>query len=484
MKRFLFPMLLVAVTCGVTDVFAQYSVLSKEDSFRSAERRYGHLEYFGFYASAMDSWNFTKELAPFTNLTWIHVSSADDPAAATDKIIQRLREARNVGVQAVLSIEPFLFLNERGDLRSDSEITDFLVELRAHIEYEHLLDTVAMIYPKDEPFREFVRHRNPPFYEQHITGKVYVDIHESLTHVNELIKLGFPGKPIGVILSGHKLFHPFFSIPENYDWVGFDCYANLFSSCDDRSFVQLYAQLLKFMQPHQRLIAAPETWALNETFNRADWPDVLLSRLKHHYEIALNETRFIAFIPFIWSFDAQADVPGLGLNRFGELFDDGVSNRGTVFVNYVKRIGRQIKRGSPRFPNMAYDETENIKSRPRSNIRGEIMSINNRGLLSAWAFNDALPHKNLRVRVLIRDAGGKLIHKSRPRRTFIRDSGLSQATRIGRHVVGNHGIRYLLPGEILDRHRGETLTVELVTYADGNPMEIGHIYSLDFTNTD
>ena len=133
---------------------------------------------------------------------------------------------------------------------------------------------------------------------------------------------------------------------------------------------------------------------------------------------------------------------------------------------------------------MAYDETENIKSRPRSNIRGEIMSINNRGLLSAWAFNDALPHKNLRVRVIIRDAGGKLIHKSRPRRTFIRDSGLSQTTRIGRQFVGNHGIRYLLPGEILDRHRGETLTVELVTYADGNPMEIGHIYSLDFTNTD
>ena len=143
MKKLLFSMLLLAVTCGVTDVFAQYSVLPKEDSFRSAERRYGHVKYFGFYASAMDSWNFTKESAPFTNLTWIHVGSADDPAAATDKIIQRLREARNVGVQAVLSIEPFLFLNERGDLRSDSEITDFLVELRAHIEYEHLLDTLS-----------------------------------------------------------------------------------------------------------------------------------------------------------------------------------------------------------------------------------------------------------------------------------------------------------------------------------------------------
>jgi len=484
MKKLLFSMLLLALACGVSEVFAQYSALPKEDMFRSPEKRYGHLEYFGFYASAMDSWNFTGELAPFTNLTWIHVGSADDPSAATEKIIQRLSEARDAGVQAALSIEPFLFLNERGDLRSDSEITDFLVELRAHIEYENLLDTVAMIYPKDEPFREFVRHRNPPFYKQYITGEVYLDIHESLTHVNDLIKLGFPEKPIGVILSGHKLFHKFFSIPENYDWVGFDCYANLFSSCDDRSFVQQYAQLLKFMQPHQRLMAVPETWALNETLNRADWPDVLMSRLKHHYEIALNEPRFVAFIPFIWSFDADAEVPGLGLNRFGELFDDGVSNRGTVFVNYVKRIGRQIKRGAPRFPNMAYDETEESESRPRSNIRGEIMSINRRGLLSAWAFNDALPHKNLRARVIIRDARGKLIHKSRLRRTFIRDFALSEATRIGHPFVGNHGFRYLLPGEILDRHQNQTLTVELVTYADGNPIKIGHIYSLDFTNTE
>jgi len=481
MKKLLFSMLLLALACTATGALAQYASLPKEDSFQSDERRYGHLEYFGFYASAMGSWNFTQELASFTNLTWIHVGSADNPAAAIEKIIQRLKQARDAGVQATLSIEPFLFLNERGDLRSDSEIEDFLVELRAHIEFENLLDTVAMIYPKDEPFREFVRHRDPPFHEQYITGEVYLDIHESLTHANDLIKLGFPEKPIGVILSGHNLSHRFFSIPENYDWVGFDCYANLFSSCDNRSFVQHYAQLLEFMQPHQHLMAVPETWALNETFNRADWPDVLLSRLKHHYEIALNEPRFVAFIPFIWSFDADAEVPGLGLNRFPELFDDGVSNRGTVFVNYVKSIGQQIKRGVPEFPNMAYNETEDIKYRPLSNIHGEIMSITRGGLLSAWALNDALPHKNLRVQVLIRDARGKLIHKSWPARTFIRDPELSQATRIDRQLIGHHGYRYLLPGEILDRHQGQTLKVELVTYADGSPMEIGHISSLYFT---
>jgi hypothetical protein len=84
-------------------------------------------------------------------------------------------------------------------------------------------------------------------------------------------------------------------------------------------------------------------------------------------------------VPFIWSFDAEDAVPGLGLNRFAELFDDGVDNRGTVFVDYVKRIGREIKGGVHELPNMAWDETEASASRPASNVRGEIMSVTPRG---------------------------------------------------------------------------------------------------------
>ncbi len=481
MKKLLFSLLLMSLAFAATDVLAQYATPPKEDLFRSPDRRYGHLEYFGFYASAMGNWNFTKRLSPFTNLTWIHVGSAKYQRSAIKLIIQRLKQARSVNVQATLSIEPFLFLNERGDLRPDTDIEDFLIELRAQLEFEDLLDTVAMIYPKDEPFREFVRHRDPPFHEQYITGEVYEDIHESLVHVNDLVKLVFPNKPVGVILSGHELFHNFFSIPENYDWVGFDCYANLFKSCEDRSFVQLYARLLRFMQPHQLLMAVPETWAPNKTFDRADWPDILLSRLKHHYEIALSEPRFIAFIPFIWSFDSTVEVPGLGLNRFRELFDDGVDNRGTVFVNSVKRFGQQIKYDTPGYPNMSYAQTEDIGSRPTSKIRGEIMSISSSGLLSAWAINNALPHKNLRIRIRIRDDQDVLLHQTNPTRTFIRDPELKKDKYIGRQFVGNHGYRYQIPASFRNSHKGQLLKAELVIYADGRAVEIGHIDSLSFT---
>lgn len=463
---------------GGGNALAQYANVPADQVFRTDQERYGHIEYFGFYASAMGHWNFTEELAPFTNLTWIHVGSADDEPAAIEAMLERLREARAAGVRATLSIEPLLFLNLAGDPRPDEDIEDFLVELRAHIEEEGLLDTVAMIYPKDEPFREFIRYRDPDFIEQYVTGEVYEDIHEDLVHVNELVKLVFPETPIGVILSGYDLHHRFFSIPENYDWVGFDCYENLFKSCDDRSFVEHYRRLLNYMQPHQRLIAVPEVWAQHEDRNNADWAEVLLRRFRQHYEIALNEPRFIAFVPFIWSFDADNETPGVGLNRIPEWYDDGISDQGSHFVELVEQIGRQIKTREPTFPNMAWEETEATRWRPGSAQRGEIMSITRRGLISAWAVDEALPHKNLRVRILVRDQNGRLVHKSRPERTFIDDPDLGY--RVGRALVGLHGYRYQLPGEMLARMGGHQLSVELVTYADGVGGGVGYSYLSSF----
>jgi hypothetical protein len=480
MSRFIPHILILLLSCVAGNALAQYAAVPEEDLFRSDERRYGHLQYFGFYASAMAHWNFTEELAPFTNLTWIHVGSRNDEAGAIDAMVERMLQARAAGVQAVLSIEPFVFLNERGDLRPDEDTEDFLVELRARIEYEGLLDTLLMIYPKDEPFREFVRARDPNYIEQYITGEVYEDIHDVLVHVNGLIKLVFPETPIGVILSGHNLWHRFFSIPENYDWVGFDCYDNLFRSCDDRPFTDHYIRLLDYMQPHQRLIAVPETWVQNEQLNRADWPDVLMSRFRHHYEMALNEPRFVAFVPFIWSFEAEGDVPGMGLDRFPEWFDDGVNERGTDFVDAVKAVGREIKHGGFDYPNMAWSETEETPARPASRVRGEIMSVTARGLVSAWAFDDSLPHKNLRVRVLVRDEGGRLVYKSGLERTYVRDPGLRQPGRIGRGFVGLHGYRYQIPTDVLARHGGQELEVELVTFLDGPESEIGHQFNRIF----
>ena len=168
MRRIFHYIAVVALAWMSGETMAQYASIPEADLFRTDEQRYDHLEYFGFYASAMAHWNYTEDLAPCTNLTWIHDGSAADEAGAIDAMVERMRQARDAGVQAVLSLEPFLFANKRGDLRPDVDTEGFLVELRARLESEELLDTLLMIYPKDEPFREFVRYRDPSYYEQYI----------------------------------------------------------------------------------------------------------------------------------------------------------------------------------------------------------------------------------------------------------------------------------------------------------------------------
>jgi hypothetical protein len=327
-----------------------------------------------------------------------------------------------------------------------------------------------MIYPKDEPFREFVDARDPNFYEQYVTGEVYSDVHRDLKRVNAIIKLAFPDTPIGVILSGYELHHKFFSIPENYDWVGFDCYDNLFRACDDKSFVQTYRHLLDHMQPHQQLMAVPETWATNESLHRSDWPQVLSSRLLHHYEIALNEPRFVAFIPFLWSFDAgDLQTPGLGLNQFSNLYDLGLDDAGTAFVDLVKDIGLQIKQGDQSYPDLAWDETEEHRYRSPSNLRGEVMSISRGGIVSAWAIDDALPHKSLRIRILVRDGDGQIVHKSRFLRSNVDDPGLRAPGLIDMAFTGLHGFRYPLPRNLV---AGPALESDVASELNGLQLEL------------
>jgi len=459
MRRIL---LLLLGLCAAT------AALGADGAGEGEARPHDHLEYFGFYASAMGHWNFTRDLAPFGNLTWIHHGGADDPAAAIPAIVERVREAREAGVEAVLSIEPMLFQNARGKPRPDDEIEDLLIDLRARLELEGLLDTVVMLYPKDEPFREFVRHRDPSFIEQYVTGEVYRDVHEDLLHVNDLVGLVFPEKPIGVILSGYDLYHRFFSIPENYDWVGFNCYDSVFAGCDeDRSFIEHYRRLLAHMQPEQRLIAVPETWAKNAVLERDDWPEVLLTRLRHHYEIALSEPRFVAFVPFIWSFDANVEVPGLGLDRFPELYDDGAAERGTAFVEAVLGIGESIRAGRPEYPNMAWDETEAAPARPLSRVEAAITGVSRDGVVTAWAVDRGLSHKNLRVQLRVYDRRGRPVHKSPMERTFLRDESLAD-----RAPLGLHGYQYTLPANLLRRYGARGLDVRLYAFADGPERDV------------
>jgi len=425
-----------------------------------------HLEHFGFYASAMGRWNFTAELAPFTTLTWIHVGSGDAPEAGVAEILRRVAEAEAAGVQAVVALEPFLFADAAGTPRPDDAIVDFLVDLRARLEADELLSTVAMLYPKDEPFREFRRARNPSFFEEYVTGEVYEDIHADLTHVNTLVKAAFPERPLGVILSGLELHHRFFAIPATYDWVGFDCYANLFDACEGRSFVQLYGRLLAHMAPHQRLMAVPEAWATHGETDNPDFPDLLGKRLRLHWEMALAEPRFVAFIPFLWSFEAPEDTPGVGLDRFPEFYDRPGDPRGSALVEQLRDLGRQVKAATTVYPNLAWSETEE-RNRPTGEVTGRILDVDAAGTVTVRALDTALPHKNLRVRLGVLDEAGRVLFKTRLMRTD-RPAAIAVPDRPEDGLLlGTHDLTVQLPPALFRAPSNGPLEIVLRTYADG-----------------
>jgi hypothetical protein len=177
------------------------------------------------------------------------------------------------------------------------------------------------------------------------------------------------------------------------------------------------------------------------------------------------------------------------------LYDLGLDDAGTAFVNLVKDIGLQVKQGVQQYPNLAWYETEDHPQRAPSSIRGEVMSISDGGVLSAWAVDDALPHKSLRMRVLVRNPAGEVVHKSAFVRSNVDDPGLREQNRIGKAFVGLHGFRYQLPSGLLKDNRlrndpeglepayGHNLVVDLLVYsdgpgADGMGAELAKTYSM------
>ncbi|MEM1412627.1 MAG: hypothetical protein AAGH19_09750 [Pseudomonadota bacterium] len=434
----------------------------------------GHVEHFGFYASAMNHWNYTAELAPFTTLTWIHVYVGDNRTAAMQDMVARVREARDHDVQAVLSLEPFLFANAEGTPLPDAVIEETLIDLRARLENEELLDTVLMLYPKDEPFREFRRARDPNVFEEYVTGEVYDDIEADLNRVLAHLEAVFPEKPRGAILSGYELHHRFFSIPTGYDWIGFNCYENLFEACEDRSYIQLYGRLLANMTPEQRLIAVPETWARHASTDRDDWPEVLSRRLLHHWELVQSEPRFIAVIPFLWSFEAPNPTEGIGMDRFPETWDGRTAGGGTAFRETLELLGQAIKTGTPTYPNMAWADTEDHPSRSDAVEQGEITAISAEGLVRVQALDPALPHKNLRVRIILRDSQGRVLARTPLTRTHLSLELPVADTPDDGVLPGTHGLTWQIPTPLLDMQDGQALEVELLTYADGPEPLLAH----------
>jgi hypothetical protein len=405
----------------------------------------------GFYASAMQHWNFTSELAPFTNLTWVATSNRE-------RIVDRIREAGELGVGVVLSVQPLVF-DANYQLRPD--YLSNLATLQQRIDAEGLMQHVTMVYPVDEPFSHAA--------DQPANSRE--QIFEALLLVNRELKTLFPDKPLGVIFSHGEVLRDDFRIPESYDWIGFDCYHSLYD-CDGRPQTDHYRKLLQRMTPRQYLMAVPQAWVRYDDYERRGYETrglyerrleklarTLRKRLLHHYEIALSEPRFIAFIPFLWSMEPAPggdDYAGFGVDRFASMFPQG----GSEFAELLMAIGRQIVTAEHRYPNLTRSQTESNLLRPDNDYDGRILGVSEKGIISAWGINRALPHKSLRMQIAVYHQDRE-VYVSKRRRSFILDDLETASGQRPHNPIGVHGYRHTLPRELVTQLRGQPVIVEL-----------------------
>ncbi len=205
-----------------------------------------------------------------------------------------------------------------------------------------------------------------------------------------------------------------------------------------------------------------------------DWPERLGQRLAHHWEIVMAEPRFIAVVPFLWSFDASTDTPGIGMNRFGETWDDRTDGAGSRFLGQLIELGLQVKDGELRYPNLAWHETEAHPARQETPETGSILDVTSDGLVTAQAVDPALPHKNLRIQLNLRDTAGRLLLQSPAARTNQPVPIAVQDLPEDGMLLGTHGFEWQIPPPLLSAHAGRTLEVELLTFSDGPEPLLAH----------
>jgi hypothetical protein len=270
-----------------------------------------HIEYFGYYASAMSgvgTGNYIQETSSHSNLVWIREFCGQSE-------VSKLQQARARGMKAVLDVGCNFFDFRTLKLLPEKEIERRLAGLIPRI--QPYLDTIAAFYPLDEPFHIGKKK-----------GISYGYMGEQLRTVNRVLKSLFPTIPIAVIITTEAINSPEVRVPENYDWVGFDCYGSWVQCQESGSIPSLYARMLAKLKPHQKTMVIAD--ANIREHAGSEEQRQLANRAGLYFNLAASDPRVIAFIPFIYqSFDE------------GSRHYVGVRDMPRVLPTYIS-IGRSI----------------------------------------------------------------------------------------------------------------------------------------------
>lgn len=269
-----------------------------QEASKSSPNPMGHIQYFGYYGSAMNGLDdATEATSDHANLTWIAYGDVN-------YVVSKLKEAQWLGMKAIVDLQ-LTFFDGNGNLLPNFQ-QNWQQMAEALAPYE---GSIAAFYPMDEPYGNA--------RDQKVAIKTRL---QQLNIVGATLKSTFPAIPLAVIfdITSLKKKDP---LP-NFDWFGVDCYKN-FNNCGGYSMGSYYFSLAARLHYGQNLIVVP--WA----FSAPDYPtdeEALLDQAKNYYNLAQRFPTVIAVVPFIYqSFVGVDKVPMTGVQSMPKLRQAWVS---------------------------------------------------------------------------------------------------------------------------------------------------------------
>ena len=261
----------------------------KLESCRPKTLQHPYIRQFGYYGSAMitkGSGNYIDEVASSANVSWVH---ADDP-----DMIAKVSESYSKGLGVILMVQGRFFKYRSLDLRDDYE-KRFNETWKALAQYRSV---IKGFYVFDEPF-----HNNG---KQGWTDLPEQQVKDNINTVASFLKGIAPNIPTIVVFGGDQRLETsqFFTdlLPEQVDWIGFDCYLTFLSQFGICSTSQVQTFLNNFLTkkyPHQRIVLVPDAVWRN-TYPTSDIDRQVAERLKLYLDFADTHWQVIAIYPFLY----------------------------------------------------------------------------------------------------------------------------------------------------------------------------------------
>ncbi|MFB2828955.1 hypothetical protein ACE1BS_04885 [Aeromonas jandaei] len=251
-----------------------------------------NIGYYGLNGWGEDN---TNDVSDHTNIFWVRENDNLDATKAL-KTIHVLSDILNnhPGKKAVIDVSPVFFNMQT---------------FRLYDDYQNRWDTY--IKNIDQSGSDF----NTIFGAFYTLDEAYsngaskgISIEEmtlQLEIVSELVKLSFPDIPLAISYSV-GLVPPSVPIPNNYDWIGVDCYGN-WNNCPDnnpsiqgKSISEWLSHLKSNINKNQKIILFADAM-LNASDISPKAQQALTNRVKNYFAWAQNNPNVTAAIfPFIW----------------------------------------------------------------------------------------------------------------------------------------------------------------------------------------